>query len=124
MKHYRIGDELVCSFNMGDETSPWIQKFKVQVLGFDDDEEQALCYVPQYMTIKNSFKITGYHQKICRFHSKFLNEQGVWIRERQIDQHLPSLPGETCSRCGLHVQYAETDDVAYTCRACRENPWR
>lgn len=128
MGHYRIGDEIVCAFDLGDSKSSWIQEHKIQILGFKPEGElesaQMLCYVPHYVTIgRKTFDLTKKLQAEFKFHDKFLGEQGVFVLDSQVIKHIDSIPGATCKKCGLHIQFAE-ETMTYRCRACRENPYR
>lgn len=127
MGRYRIGDEIICAFNLGDAREAWYQEFKLQVIGFvtgdDYDSDRMLCYVPQYMTIRSSFTLGRRHQESFGFPSKFIGEQGIFADDNQVVKHMPGLPGEVCSKCKMLIQYA-TCSASYLCWTCRDNPYR
>ncbi len=124
MGRYRIGDEVVCVLDHGDDT--WCPEFKLQVIslvtGDDYDNNRLLCYVPHYLTIKSSFKLNRYQQDGFEFDTKFVGEQGIFIDDEEVIRHLPALPGEVCSNCKILIQYAS--GTPYMCWSCRENPYR
>ena len=125
MKKFKIGDEVVVKVNVGTTTDPWLQTLKVQIIGFGNgaNNDQTLCYVPQYENLKTSFSLNRLHQRHYDFHNKFLGEFGTFVNESDVIKHIPSPEGAVCVRCNDFVMLAEQADD-FLCRPCKENPWR
>lgn len=128
---YRRGDELVLkvrdSFGYTDVT---YRSVKVQVIGYNIDcdgpDAEYLVYVPSYNYLKNTFVLTQKHAQWYGVQNKFIGDNVAFITARHpVYKVIPAIEGARCDRCdeffeGVH----SSNDEAYTCRACRENPWR
>jgi hypothetical protein len=123
---YNIGDEVLARV---DDSEPGdrshTQDVKLQIIGFGNgyDSHQLLCYVPQYLNVRASFKLGRVHQRQYKFDPKFLDEYGTFVNKVHVIHHFPAVPASICSNCGTLVHLAE-GGVEYVCRPCRENPWR
>ena len=108
-------------------------KLKVMILGFDcetsDIYAQYMCYVPAYERIPHGFPtfiIDKHHAAYFDLEDKFIGDTGCFITAlNPIYKHTPAPLGERCSHCDDWSDGAEKDqNGTYTCRACRDNPYR
>jgi hypothetical protein len=125
---YRIGDEVVLKINFGTEENPRYDRRKVQVIGLPDEtgDGQYLCYVPNYLSVPQSFKVRRVHQEWYGFDDKFLDEQGTFITDAcKIYAYHPAPEGECCDNCKRFIRWAERDwSETFVCRRCTQNPYR
>lgn len=107
-------------------------KLKVIILGVDynssGDCAQYLCYVPPYERVPYQFKtftINKYHITNFDCDPKFLGEEGCLISAwTPTYKHIPAVEGEHCSRCRTWFEGVEKVDNKFTCKSCRDNPYR
>lgn len=126
---YKIGDEVILKVDVSHTDVPYYEAFKVQVIGCGNggDWRQYLCYVPGYLTLPRSFKLTRLHRKHYMFEDKFINEEGTFITEDDpIYDWIPTPLGSVCVNCELFVKWAEPNkgEIFYVCHDCKENPYR
>lgn len=128
---YRIGDELI--LKVEDDfgySSKTFRSVKVQVIGYnidgDGDDAEYMVYVPSYERMTNTFELGAHHAKWYGVDPKFIGDDVAFIPARHaIYKHLPAPVGEKCDRCGEFNEGSVRDvNDAYTCRACKENPFR
>lgn len=127
---YKRGDELILkvndNFGYSDVTT---RAVKVQVIGFNIDYEgpdaEYLVYVPSYSYYKDTFVLSRQHAVWYGVEEKFIGDDVAFISARHpIFKLIPAIDGERCDRCDDFYEGATRTDDAYTCRSCRENPWR
>lgn len=128
---YHKGDELLLKIqdNFGHSDTTY-RSVKVQVIGFNIDcdgpDAEYLVYVPSYSYLKNTFILTERHANWYEIDKKFIGDDVAFITARHlIFKHIPAIAGKRCQRCKEFFDGAQkNDENSYTCRACRENPWR
>lgn len=131
---YSKWDEVVLKIddNFGYRDTIFV-RLKVMIIGCDvnnnSDSAQYLCYVPPYEHVPckfPTFTINRHHAKYFEFEQKFIGDTGCFITTKmKIFKHIPAVSGEKCDHCKDWFDGAvRDDDGIYTCRACRENPWR
>lgn len=128
---YKRGDELLLkvkdTFGYSDVT---YRSVKVQVIGFNVDcdgpDAEYLVYVPSYSYVKSSFVLTQRHANWYSVDAKFIGDNVMFITAKHpIYKRIPAVEGERCDRCNEFCEGAvRSENDAYMCRACRENPWR
>jgi hypothetical protein len=123
---YKIGDEVICRLNENDYSQIHLNEVKLQIIAFGCGYENdlMLCYVAPYTTVRSSFKLTSYHLSYYEFNPKFLNEQGTFVRFREVIKHMPAITGELCQKCLNFIPWASwnSEDVQW-CRSCKQNPY-
>jgi hypothetical protein len=80
-----------------------------------------ICYVPEYVILEKSFKLTSFHKKQYSFLDKFTGEYAVKLSETDVKEHVPMMHGACCLKCQTFVQLAPE---LFTCYDCRIDPWR
>lgn len=125
---FGVGDEVVLKVNVGSDDRPRWERRKVQVIGLPTRtrDGQYICYVPQWLMIRNTFVLNVAHQSYYDFPDKFLGEQGYFITEHSQYHSIERAPeGSCCAKCGTFVRWAQPDETGtFRCRQCRENPYR
>lgn len=126
MNEYKIGDELVIklyeNFGYKDVKDRYV---KVQIIATSDEYgyKQFLCYVPHYITMKETRKASAAHNSKFKFDPIYSEEQTIIVTPFTIiHKHIPCRVGAKCQRCKQFVDYADNSQP-FTCKSCRDNPW-
>ena len=90
------------------------------------DVIEYMCYIPRYEHVKESFKLDDRKASKFGVQKKFVNEQAYVITETTpVEKYIPAIQCAICDHCNEPITYAQADELGrYTCRACRENPYR
>ncbi len=104
---------------------------KVMIIGIDSETDyytQYLCYIAPGERIPYkfaTFTVNDRHVRNYNVEKKFLGETCCIITSQyDIFSHTPAIKGEKCDRCKIFFEGARQVDGKFSCRACRENPWR
>lgn len=89
-------------------------------------ENGYILFVPQYVFIGDSIIVNAYRCNIMNINLRFLNEQMVYIHEKNVFELSEKLDGFICDVCQEFVSMASVNQEGgtFVCWSCRQHPYR
>lgn len=124
MVQLHIGDRISCKIKDLLLVSPYSDYDEIKVLeiiALDDSNSGYFTYVPYYIRIKQSEKITDSLLKTLKLHKKYLNENLLFINNSMIHAIDSHMDGLTCKKCNEYYRLSEAnqEDGNFICWTCR-----
>ncbi len=127
MTKLKLGDRISLKLDGMKVVGPYSDYTEIRtfdIIGIDYYEDKYYLYVPQYITVHDSFKIDNYNYKRLGILPKFIGEEVLLIPERHIYQVVASLDGMFCHHCKEFSDYAQCNHGdRFVCWRCRQNPY-
>lgn len=130
--YYEVDDEVVVEvLESAGGKDTYRRSIKVRIIGRNNDygeygDYSYLCYIPCYEFHPGSVKIDKKLVRRFQASEEYLNDRGIIINNwTDVVKHIPRREGQVCDVCNEFIDYAEPNDAGeFTCRACKEDPYR
>jgi hypothetical protein len=132
----RVGDIVKCriynGYTVTRETTCYDDTIEMTVIGSfvpETNIKEYVCYISEKDAIKTkylSFILNNDYLKRNKIHRKYLGDNAIVIRFRNVYEIKQKVDGMSCSRCDefYHTASPNTDSGELICYSCRQNPYR
>lgn len=126
MQPIKPGDVVLCRIKDGFLVSCYSsfdEERDFQIIG--TDEAGHYLYIPDHISIKDTFKIDAYSARVFAIAKQFIDCRAIYISPSYVCSVKSRLDGLSCIICNEFSQYAEAnnEDGSLTCFICRSYHW-
>jgi hypothetical protein len=95
----------------------------LQIIAVDEDGHYV--YIPDHLSIKETFEVDAYTARVFGIRSIFIGSRAIYILPSYVAEIQTKLDGMVCNKCSEFFSFAEAnqEDDSFVCFTCRNYFW-